>query len=78
MMTVKDLIDALNTLEDKNQVVVLSKDGEGNDFRELHQFGESLHVKGKWGQVEIYDREPDTDDFKAPHGAKPCIVLWPE
>jgi len=69
-MTVKDLQDILADF-DPSLPVILSKDGEGNEFREMHQAAHAMHVPGRWGRAEIYN--PD----EAPDGSKPCVVLWP-
>lgn len=76
-MTVQELLEVLQGVVDKGQTVLLSRDEEGNDFRELVSYSPALYVAGKWGQADIYDPKPDSDDYKAPDHAKPCIVLWP-
>ena len=51
--------------------VILSKDGEGNDFRLMYLVQEAAFTTNKWGSTDVYNQE------EAPKGAKPCLVLWP-
>jgi len=70
MMTVKDLMEFLKD-SNPDLPVILSKDGEGNDFRKMHMVQEAAYVEQKWGGADVYNQED------APKDAKPCLVLWP-
>jgi len=72
-MKVKDLIKLLGEY-DEEDLVVLAKDGEGNDFSPL---SDSLSCKYKadstWsGEIFSGDEEDD-----APEGSVDACVLWP-
>lgn len=69
-MTVKDLMEFLKDTNPELPVI-LSKDGEGNDFRKMHMVQEAAFVPHKFGHMEVHNQED------APDGAKPCVVLWP-
>lgn len=48
--------------------IILSKDGEGNDFKPLYQIG-----TGTWTQQSPFSGDISTED-----GAEPnALVLWP-
>lgn len=70
-MTVQELIDNLQKLKDKDQPVILSRDGEGNGFNMVAQLEELRFVPERYGRADVYN--PD----EAPECAKPCIVMWP-
>lgn len=68
-MTVQQLIDALMEVEDKGQIVVLSRDAEGNGFRPLD------HMEhGTLRYQEEYLRGDVTEN---PRQGVPCALLWP-
>jgi hypothetical protein len=71
-MTVKELIEFLKEAN-QDLPVILSKDGEGNGFKNVYLVQEAVFVPKKYGAVEVYNQ----DDEDAPNGAKPCVVLWP-
>jgi hypothetical protein len=69
-MIVKELIEFLKEAN-QDLPVILSKDGEGNGFKNVYLVQEATFVPEKYGAVEVYNQED------APDGAKPCVVLWP-
>jgi hypothetical protein len=73
-MTVDELIHALNDL-DPDALVVIQKDGEGNEYSPADGVGESLYVaETPWSGYTIDDEEPQEID--AP--ATKVIILWPK
>ena len=76
-MTVKELINELEKIENKEIVVVISKDGEGNGFNFLDADGLELNIAiEEDGDIEVVhpddieDIDEDADRFAA-------LVLWP-
>ena len=69
-MTVQELIDFLNTVENKKAVVGLACDSEGNGFTLMpnDQFWLPGYMENRFGYADFND-EP----FE---GAVPAIVLW--
>lgn len=78
-MNVKQLKEILVDLPDEMEVV-LSKDGEGNDFSPLVGYEEGLYdPDSTWsGRFYALDILGD-DDYDQPEsdGTKTAIVLWP-
>lgn len=81
-MTVKELIELLK-LESDDRLVVMSKDGEGNDFSPLADYSTASYVADStWsGEIGLERLTPELrkqgyseDDVK--HGI-PALVLWP-
>jgi hypothetical protein len=67
-MTVRDLINWLETVEDKSRIVILQKDSEGNGYSPASGVDQSFYeAETTWNGFV------DDDNVKA----KPCIVLWP-
>lgn len=61
--------------KDPSTIVLLSKDGEGNDFRILAGVDE-----GYWNEAEedLYYPESDSEDEEDElDGYVPALVLWP-
>jgi len=44
-MTVKELIEALQAVENKDRIIVMSGDPEGNDFSPLYEFSYSAYIE---------------------------------
>lgn len=72
MMTVRELIELLSTLEPE-RVVILSSDREGNSYSPLDAYSEDYYVAETTYSGEVYPtlEEADSDD------AVPCVVLAP-
>ena len=67
-MTVNQLIEILEK-QDQNDIVLLSRDAEGNGYMEVVDWGQGLcYQDGYEYQLGEYDVRQDL---------KPCIVLWP-
>lgn len=82
-MTVKDLKKQLEQFSD-DDIVVISKDGEGNSFSPLADIDEDMYVADSTWSGEIYPREFDKDYFddraqykEVKAEAKNCVTLWP-
>jgi hypothetical protein len=86
MMTVGQLKAVLSEWDDAD-LVVLSKDGEGNTFSPLSSWGEGVYEAETTWAGAVYQRvlTPDLveqgfteDDVREPSDDTPlCIVLWP-
>lgn len=63
-MTVQELIDELNKIEDKSLLVVQSRDEEGNGFKRTHEVEQPSEGRG-------------FDNGEIEEGGTPCVVLWP-
>lgn len=87
-MTVAKLRDLLHDLPG-DHLVVMSKDAEGNDYRE---FSGDISTQYRWradwrelvgdddeeGEGDSDDEDPDDDEEDdEPDESVPCIVLWP-
>ena len=79
-MTVKELLKILQDCNE-NDVVVLSRDAEGNGFRPLDDVQtDSLYEDG-----EVYLKELTEEDKKEGYGEEdvgsedsiPAVILWP-
>lgn len=68
-VTVLQLIELLQELEDPNRIVVVSRDSEGNAFSVLGQLGLGRYIEENLDRGEIL---PD----KVTSG-KPCIIFYP-
>lgn len=85
-MTVKELRDCLDLYND-NDLVVMSKDAEGNGFSPLEQtVGNSLYTpESTWsGSVSIKELDDELkeqgyteEDCYRDETSKECVVLWP-
>jgi hypothetical protein len=82
-MTVKELIEQLQQC-DPDDLVVMSKDSEGNGFSKLSDiaFGNDRYSGGYSGEIgldhltEELEQRGYTEDDVMSDGEK-CIVLWP-
>ena len=82
-MTVKELIETLSKC-DPERVVVMSKDGEGNNFSPLADYSEGAYVpECTWaGQVMLEkltaaDRKAGYSEEDVAVNGQPCVCLWP-
>lgn len=67
-MTVRELINWLENVEDKSRIVILQKDAEGNGYSPAAGGAESFYeATSTW----CGDVDDDAD------GETPCVVLWP-
>ena len=78
-MTVGKLIKELQKLNDPNLDVVLSRDAEGNNFRELAEDGIGIF----WYDPDRYEITNPEDLAEEDKGEKikrvpNAVVLWPE
>lgn len=82
-MTVKELIEQLQKIENKDRIVIMSKDAEGNDYSPLYDLSEkSYKAETTWyGEVspefltdEMKDEGWTDEDIK---GGEPALVLGP-
>lgn len=83
-MTVQELIDQLNAIEDKTRIVIMQKDSEGNGYSPLEDMDDNCTyvAESTWhGDVGI---EHLTDELRRrgfteedQNGGVPCLVLGP-
>ena len=79
-MKVKDLIEALQEIEDPEMLVLISKDEEGNGFKELNDIG--VCPSSTEGNYNYDVHHPDdieemvTDGYDISHISN-RVVLWP-
>jgi hypothetical protein len=72
MITVRELIEALQKLDPK-RVVICQKDSEGNAYSPLSTVGDGVsYLPDTTWSGEIHDDEPDGDD-----NLLPCVLLIP-
>ena len=83
-MIVQQLIDRLNKVENKDRLVVMSKDSEGNGFSPLYDFGEEAYAaETTWyGYVGLEklteeDRKKGFSEEDVIEDGVPALVLWP-
>ena len=67
-MTVRELMNWLENVEDKSRVVILQKDAEGNGYSPAAGVDDSFYTALTTWSGEVDDDETD---------AQTCIVLWP-
>ena len=73
-MTVAELIAYLQT-QDQDAKVILSKDGEGNNFSPLSEGAEGTYVASTPWHGEFYSSE-DAEDLGIE--GTPSLCLWPD
>ena len=73
-MTVKQLIEILNTFP-QDSLVVMSGDGEGNNFSPLEDIAKYRYVAKTTWRGDIYDTTC-VDGTNEEKGV-PAIVFWP-
>jgi len=73
-MTVEEL-KAILDKQPHGRQVMLSIDGEGNAYKPLDGYSDTL----LWDPAhqEPYDPEDETDDREPSEGAYPVLILWP-
>jgi len=81
-MKVSELITRLQAVENKDRVVVLSRDCEGNGYSELYSMADDQQFsasEGEIGMKKLTDAAREAgfgeEDVMA-HG-EPAVVLWP-
>jgi len=79
-MTVQELIEILQGVEDKEREVVVSMDEEGNGFRPVHQIDANSLFDPTENEVGIETLTPELreqgyceEDLGC---GTPCIVIW--
>lgn len=83
-MKVKELIEKLKE-HDQDRVVVMSKDGEGNEYSPLANMGTASYVAESTWSGYIGLEPGDLDDEAIAQGyteedvknGEPALVLWP-
>lgn len=84
-MTVKELIEMLETVENKNRIVICMKDAEGNGYTPLSDIDDQFAYRAEatwYGEVGY---EKLTDELKKLgyseediiEDGEPCLVLCP-
>lgn len=74
-LTVRELIETLQTL-DQDQLVVLSKDAEGNNFSPLEDYSTGRYEATSTWSGEVYSQE-DIEEGFGDDGLPTVVVLWP-
>lgn len=69
-MRVKDLREAITGLPD-DLLVVMSKDGEGNGFSPLSDWGQGRYLPETTWSGELHDSDDEDSDGEL------AVVLWP-
>jgi hypothetical protein len=75
---IKDMEEALGELGDVD--VVMSKDGEGNQFSPLAAYGVGKYAADNTWSGEFYSKREEGDEeeyFESPEDAVSAVVLWP-
>lgn len=83
-MTVQELIDELQAIEDKTRIVILQKDAEGNGYSPLRGADDNAvyaaettwHGEVRYQRLTAELRQYGYDDDDVGDGA-PCVVLYP-
>lgn len=78
-MTVRELIEALQAVEDQEALVVLQKDAEGNGYSPLDDDGvtEGAYIPGSTWYGEVYLLPQDLDDEAREQGFTEDDVATP-
>ena len=75
MIKIKDMKLFLEAYDD-NDLIVLSRDGEGNGFSPLHTISPQMYKDNDIYEIELSDGYT-VDDLCNGEGCKTAIVLWP-
>jgi hypothetical protein len=79
-MTVKELIELLQK-EDKNDLVVLSGDSEGNYFNQVYTISKAVYDDNEISirelTPELEDRGYSEEDLCHSENCRNCVVIWP-
>jgi len=81
-MTVKQLKEKLEKLNE-NDIVIMSKDAEGNGFSPLSDLSEDSYEETTtaYGEVGIRELTPELEkqgySEEDLNNGKPCVTLWP-
>ncbi len=83
IMTVQELIDALNEF-DRDRVVIVAKDPEGNGYSPLSDLHNAAYEAETTYSGNIGLEELTAEDIAAGYSeedivedGEPCVVLWP-
>ena len=83
-MTVQELIDQLQKVENKSRLVVMAKDGEGNGYSPLSDFWEGAYLADTTWSGEVgseflteEDRNRGYDEEDILEGGEPALILCP-
>lgn len=81
-MTVEELINKLQAIKNKKRIVLISSDGEGNDFSKFDSFSENNYrFDGREYEIgeEILTEELIKEGYSEEDviNGDPCLVLWP-
>lgn len=74
-MTVRELILRLSTCKNKDAIVILQKDAEGDGYSPLRDDNDPAVVDAYVAETTWYGEVYSADE--APGNAVPCIVLVP-
>ncbi len=78
-MTIQELINMLEEIEDKTQLVLVASDDEGNQYLPLYDgFTENIWYTGD-GDIleESDDLNNDEDYYDIIQSSERAIILWP-
>lgn len=76
-MTVGELIALLEDY-DEDTIVIISSDGEGNNFSPLSDVGAGHYIEQTgWSGDFVSEEDAIEDDNINLESAEPAIVLWP-
>ncbi len=77
-MKVKELIEIL-ILADPEALVVLSKDGEGNDYSPVCDWDDSFRYEAESSYNGTLLEKEDVEEYEHDRWdeAQKCVVLWP-
>jgi hypothetical protein len=77
-MKVKELIKILKKA-DPDALVVVSSDGEGNNYSPVCDFDDSFRYEKdtSWSGVLVEKDDEDDEDGERWDAAEPCFVMWP-
>ncbi len=73
-MTVKELIEKLQSLPQDN-VVIMSKDGEGNEYSPLSDMSVGLYAAETTWRGDYYDPKDIESEERSSYD--PVVCLWP-
>lgn len=78
-MNVREMIAALEQIEDKERIVVLSEDSEGNGFSPFYEASEGYYRPESTWHGEMWSEEDgeDDEDSELPDDVVKAVFLWP-
>lgn len=75
-MTVAELIAQLRNFP-PHDIVVMSKDGEGNSYSPLSGLDMAKYVAESTWEGFLLDEDDEDEDEELKESAVPCVVFWP-